>query len=441
MTLSRRFLGDDGGIYYVREVGDRVVWFGESLVPARALGSERDTLGFANVFVGRRSGDEVTGEWFDVPKGRTHGAGALRLRVSAGDTRMERIAGDGGFGGRSWRADVAASRIRGATMFHNPGFQSESTDDLSGAWLGDDGGAYYVRQRGNQIVWFGERGTSWSNVFVGTIEGDRIHGQWVDVPKTGSTGSGELTLARTNHYQLQREARTGGFGGSKWERVHCKGLSAQLQTLTLHSTEDELDGDEPYLWTVWFKVDGDRLTLSDLRHGAATVVSTSGSHGDLGPRKNLPPNTVLSIPPNVGRFGTVLKTVRGLDPLSPIARQSTMFGAIIVAWEEDGLSDAAMEAGRRAFVTTLQSELDNAVRHLREPDQAALETRLHDATAAAIRGAGTDVFHYMFNDGADDTIGQQLIRKRFDELRASETLRFQFRHGAHYELIGTLVTS
>ncbi len=438
MSLTRRFLGDDGGIYYVREVGDRVYWFGESLRPAGAFGSERDAVAFANVFVGRRTGDEITGEWFDVPKGRTHGAGTLRLRVSAGDTRMERIAGDGGFGGRTWRSDAVTSRLRAGSMFHSPGFQSSSPGDLSGSWLGDDGGAYYVRQRGNQIVWFGERGTTWSNVFVGTLEGDRIRGHWADVPKTGSNRAGELTLELPNHYRLRREAVTGGFGGTSWDRVHCKAISAQLQRLMLHDTVDLLDGDEPFLWTVWFKIDGDRLALSDLRHSAATVVSTSGSHGDLGPQKNLPAGTSITVPPNVGRFGTVLKTVRGLDPLGDTARHSTMFGAIILAWEEDGLTDAAIEAGRRAFVATLQSELDNAIRHLREPDQAALATRLREATEAAIKAQGIDLGRFLFNDYADDLIGQQLLQRRFDQLRPSETLRFQFRDDGHYELIGTL---
>lgn len=438
MTLTRRFLGDDGGIYYVREVGDRVYWFGESLTTPGALGRESDARVFANVFAGRRDGNDVTGEWFDVPKGRAHSAGTLRLRASASDTRLERVAGDGGFAATSWRADASASRMRAASVFHNPGFQSTSTQDLSGAWLGDDGGIYYVRQRGNQIAWFGERGATWSNVFSGTLEGDRIRGHWADVPKAGAGGAGDLTLARTNHYQLRRESGTGGFGGTAWTRVQCKGINAELLRLTLHSKADLLDGDEPYLWTVWFKIDGDRFAITDVRHAAATVVSTSGSHGDLGPRKNLPAGTVINVPPNVGRFGTVLKTVRGLDPLSDIARRSTVFGVIVLAWEEDGLTDAAMEAGRRAFVSTLQSELDTAVRHLREPDQATLEAHLHDATQAAIKSQPIDTLRFLFNDYADDLIGQQVLRRRFDELRASETLRFSFREGANYELVGTL---
>jgi hypothetical protein len=439
MTLTKRFLGDDGGIYYVRQVGDLVYWFGESLTAPRVLGRERDARAFANVFVGRRTGDEVTGEWFDVPKGRTRGAGTLRLRVSEDDTRMERISGDGGFGGRTWRADAAASRTSAHNVFHKPGFQSTSTDDLSGAWMGDDGGVYYVRQRGNRIVWFGERGTSWANVFVGTIEGDRIHGQWVDVPKTSSARSGELTLARPNHYQLHREGVTGGFGGSNWERVLCKGVAADLQRLTVVTKQDLLDGDEPYLWTVWLKIDGDHFTLSDRRNGHATIVSTSESHGDLH-ASNQQPGSTINVPAAVGQFGTVLKTIRGIDPLSSVAHQFTMFGLIVLAWEEDGLTNAAVEAGRRAFLTTLQTELDNAIHRLSAPDQTQLVQHLIDATRAAIAGGPIDILHFLFNDYADDLIGQALVQRSFDQLRPSETLRFDFRDGAHYALVGTLTT-
>ncbi|RTZ60821.1 MAG: hypothetical protein DSZ33_02240, partial [Gammaproteobacteria bacterium] len=54
--------------------------------------------------------------------------------------------------------------------------------DLTGKWDADDGGAYYLRQIGNQLHWYGERfptHTRWSNVFHGDINGNRIDGRWV----------------------------------------------------------------------------------------------------------------------------------------------------------------------------------------------------------------------------------------------------------------------
>ena len=439
MSLTKRFICNDVGMYYVREVGSRVFWFGESRQNPRRLGQEWDSRRFANVFMGERRGNEITGDWFDVPKGNTRSQGRLRLRIADEDRTITRIERSGGFGGSSWRSSRSS---RESSRFHNPGFQSESADDLTGTWMGNDGGVYYVRQVGNKIVWFGEKGRLWSNVYVGTLEGENIQGNWADVPKGCTSGSGTLTLRRTNHYTLDRTAATGGFGGTQWHRVHCVGVDVSLEQLFIHSTEDELDGDEPYLWTIYFKIDGDTVSLTDLRNASATVISNSRSHGNLTPQKNLSSGTILPIPENVGRFSTVLKTIRPIDPLSSLARENTKFGFIVIAWEEDGLSDAAIEAGRRAFVSTLQRELDNSIRRLREPNIEELEGSLKDAVEAAIRAEGIDFVHLILNDGFDDTIGQYVFNLNFTELntRNSIPLNLNFTHGAHYNMQGMIST-
>jgi len=71
--------------------------------------------------------------------------------------------------------------------------------DLTGKWDADDGGAYYLRQIGNQLHWYGERfptHTRWSNVFHGDINGNRIDGRWVDVPKGRAGHSAQGALQR-----------------------------------------------------------------------------------------------------------------------------------------------------------------------------------------------------------------------------------------------------
>jgi len=94
--------------------------------------------------------------------------------------------------------------------------------DLSGAWVGDDGGRYYLRQIHSDIYWYGEQNASspgWANVFFGKIEGDRIKGRWADVPKGRTANAGKLRLSvRQNGNVLIAEEKTGGFGGSRWTR-------------------------------------------------------------------------------------------------------------------------------------------------------------------------------------------------------------------------------
>jgi|RhiMethySRZTD1v2_1073278.scaffolds.fasta_scaffold139516_2 hypothetical protein len=93
--------------------------------------------------------------------------------------------------------------------------------DLTGKWRGNDGGTYYIRHIGGHVWWYGESsdgGSSWSHVFIGQIEGRRINGQWVDVPRGRAGQSGRLTLEILGTQSLKALDRTGGFGGSEWSR-------------------------------------------------------------------------------------------------------------------------------------------------------------------------------------------------------------------------------
>lgn len=94
--------------------------------------------------------------------------------------------------------------------------------DLTGTWKGDDGGTYYLRQVGNQLFWYGERSTAnpaWSNVFTGRVQGDRVRGEWADVPKGRTMNEGRLDLSiERRGNELVAERKTGGFGGSRWTR-------------------------------------------------------------------------------------------------------------------------------------------------------------------------------------------------------------------------------
>jgi hypothetical protein len=95
--------------------------------------------------------------------------------------------------------------------------------DLSGDWEADDGGKYYLKQMGAMLYWYGENAENrpaWSNVYVGRISGQRISGDWVDVPKGRTRSHGRLSLEiRERGNVLVATRKTGGFGGSRWTRV------------------------------------------------------------------------------------------------------------------------------------------------------------------------------------------------------------------------------
>jgi hypothetical protein len=102
--------------------------------------------------------------------------------------------------------------------------------DLTGVWQCDDGGLYYIRQSvDGTVVWAGlqdsgfHKGMEFTNVFYGSLSDDGyfIYGDWADVPRGGTVGSGTLGLAIWDDASGRRLLRvddqtTGGFGGSAW---------------------------------------------------------------------------------------------------------------------------------------------------------------------------------------------------------------------------------
>ena len=95
--------------------------------------------------------------------------------------------------------------------------------DLTGTWQGNDGGTYYLHQVGNTLYWYGEPASNhpnWSNVYRGRINGNRVNGQWADVPKGHTMNHGTMNLEiRNGQNVLVAIHKTGGFGGSKFCKI------------------------------------------------------------------------------------------------------------------------------------------------------------------------------------------------------------------------------
>src|SRR5262249_32968935 len=89
--LTGTWVANDGGMYFLRQIGDTLWWLGLS------GGRLHPGLQFCNVFHASVTTSEGTGEWSDVPRGATSGRGSLALRP-AGDDQLLRVAESGGFG-------------------------------------------------------------------------------------------------------------------------------------------------------------------------------------------------------------------------------------------------------------------------------------------------------------------------------------------------------
>jgi len=111
--------------------------------------------------------------------------------------------------------------------------------DLTGAWAGDDGGIYYLRQLGSVVWWNGmsgrdasplDLGREWNNVGRGVINGLQIDVEWSDVPRSESLGNGTLILNieddGTGNIQIVLDSQAGDFGNRLW--TPCSPIELQV---------------------------------------------------------------------------------------------------------------------------------------------------------------------------------------------------------------------
>jgi hypothetical protein len=83
---------DDGGKYYVRQLGTTVWWFGEQS-PSNPT--------WTNVMQGTVSGNIIYADWSDVPLGSVMSSGNLVLQIVS-NYQLTAISKTGGFGGSTW---------------------------------------------------------------------------------------------------------------------------------------------------------------------------------------------------------------------------------------------------------------------------------------------------------------------------------------------------
>lgn len=387
---------NDGGLYYFREIGTNLYWFGEN-----KNGS------FANIFVGDRTGNTATGRWFDLPKGKENDSGQITLTFDPARKTWSRVQSSGGFSGSFWEPHkpLIEPGLRAGVRFQKAGFQSAG--NLTGTWVSDKN-TYYLRQIGDEVFGVGE-GNNFSVILNGTRTNDLITFNWVSTPKAGeSQSNGTVTLDFNGAYwHLSPTAQTGGFADTLLHKVAAVNCEVNLNKFSTLD-HDEVFGDEPFLWLCLLKVDGDTVSLENLSNARPSILCR-GEHG------NVPDSGDL--PATLGQFKTTVKTLRGMDPAGDTALDSTKFALIVLAWENDHTSDSAINSGRRAFEETLDTELSSVIRRLNSDiDFDALQEKLNDAVEGAIR-EGTSIISLGALD-PDDFIGVDKRVMSFRQLEA-----------------------
>lgn len=396
-------------------VGDfeGIVWFGQLLQNEPSFANVfmgRLRLGIDTDELGNRV-DRWEGRFIDIPKGRACGAAELAIKslVIPIDPRGLGLPSyylirdnPAPFGGRVWPFPLAPNWQfafeRGLAPFEAPaipprlsyaytgdlsilddsaqltsnpvpaGFE-RSGDDLTGTWRGNDGGSYYVTQvlGSNEVAWYAEHPTArpqvstrfsrepaqgWANVFFGERTGRNIQGMWADIPRGSENSAGHLELEVISPRLLHIVRATGGYGGTTLWKVKTRKLTVTVESLAVHRGEEDLD--DPLLYLVFFKIDGETANLDDLRSSSGTVESRPEVH--LGPDII---GTVL-VPPDSGRWATTLSTLRsdsGAD-----VESATRIGVIAYAFEVDsGYSSEFRERRFTGWGSTQEHAINSAL--------------------------------------------------------------------------------
>ena len=165
-----------------------------------------------------------------------------------------------------------------------------------------------------------------------------------------------------------------------------------LESLECIDEADGIGSAEPYLWTVFFKIDGETAFVDSLFSltGTSTVVGTSGNHGNL-PNHDVDPGEVIPIPSELGDFETVLRPIPLQSPIGSTDAVSAVVGCIAVLMEEDGTNNSSVAKGHAALDAAVKQALDELIPTLNlghdeptEEELTAMEEKIADAVSSAI---------------------------------------------------------
>lgn len=202
-----------------------------------------------------------------------------------------------------------------------------------------------------------------------------------------------------------------------------------LDRIRCHEEGEAIGSAEPYLWTVFFKLDGDTVALGDdlFLHGSATVITTPGSHGNLGD-DDVDQGDEIAIPSAIGELITTLRPIPvpgWVTEAFGVEDVGGVIGAVTVLMEEDEVGHAGAEAGHAALDAFVRQALDGLVPTLgiarasvTRHDADALTDAALEAIAEAIGSAQSGWEHFTGWLDADDQLGHAVFAFGHDELVA-----------------------
>lgn len=217
-------------------------------------------------------------------------------------------------------------------------------------------------------------------------------------------------------------------------------LETVLQELHCHDEGDGWGNAEPYIWTVFFKVDGDSFAVEAGAGliGSPTIVSSNGSHGNLGDT-DVDAGDDVAIPEAVGRWSTKLKPIpindAGLRSLLGADDVPAIAGVVVSVMEEDGWPDSLADTGYAAFVDAVHLAVVKVAASFQHALAAPTPQQIKDAVEVVKESAATSVRAAVKNamsgwqlawygtfGNNDDSIGTEAFTTTTDELVATPAI-------------------
>jgi hypothetical protein len=230
-------------------------------------------------------------------------------------------------------------------------------------------------------------------------------------------------------------------------------VNLTLNNLHCYDEGDGIGSAEPYLWTVFFKIDGDTTVVNPgfALQGTATVVGTPGNHGNL-PNHDVDPGENVPIPAVIGSFSTQLKPIPLQQPFGDFKAVGGVMGAITVLMEQDNTPGRAVAKGHDALNKAVEDSLNALIPTLnfghQEPTDAeieAMQQKIGDAVTQAIKD-GVSVWDWLKGFGnMDDKIGSEVFRFSHKQLEMNGAggidIQKRFKNEGDWELQGQVTAS
>lgn len=232
-------------------------------------------------------------------------------------------------------------------------------------------------------------------------------------------------------------------------------VDLKLERIVCHDEGDGPGVAEPYLWTVFFKVDGETLVVNSdgpappFLQGFPTVVGTPGNHGNLG-TTDVDEGDTVAIPATIGEFHTVMKPIPLTTPIFGVSEVGGMMGCLVVLMEEDNTPSSDIARGHEVLDSRVREGLAGVLASLSisnpEPTDEDINA-LSDAIGEAVKNAvsdGVNVLEWLVGFGnMDDQIGSATFRFSHSQLRGAGGAPIPFsrrwRNEGDWELFGHVV--